>query len=699
MAKVGSARFSNLSQYELWLDVIEESKSVWNNTSVVSVMMKITKHSGSGYWNNDSFSTTITVNGSKRTITVNGYDFQGGTPMTRDVWSKREKFTVTHNSDGGKSVSISASASIPNNGYTRLGNASVSGSFGLTKFNRAASINSAPSSFVVNDGFSVSFSSQSGGLSYELLLQNSSGGKTYQTFTGLPNGGTYKVNPSSGAINNIYNDMTSSSGISLRIQIVTKSGSSVIARTNRNITAIPKSISVWGGGGSLTLGNTRNVGLNKHHTGSKLRVGYCRRNNGEWFNGYPITSSDSTVSLPTSGAAFKREVLSVSPGSTTQSIAIWFDWRNANNVRLGYVEQAITIVIPAVSVSISGTSFLKSLDIKTSVSGVSSSHSNTEYSLNGGSWKSASGANFSITGLNSGTGYTVRVRVQQSGSSVWYYSTTNTYRTINKFTLSVPAGPLMVDSSISVTKGLGSGLSSKYWVTNEAGTTIYGPVTDNNNTVSHRFGYKELGMPGTNNSNYNKKITFHLEGTDGKGSKEYVTVVREYNGYKLPTATVDPKQTTSEGYLTARVVDASGSPTMSKLFTLKRKIDSKIIVPKTGMEDSMYTHFFNESDFDDLFDKNDYLDFEAIIEVSHGSVPFAYVTHTVRVLPNAELLVYNKGKWVKPTVFRLRGNTVPYPGINLSPGLDTVPANRNFVYKDAVESVSVFSNNKWTKGS
>ena len=92
------------SQYRIRMVVTESDVNINNNTSKVNVTAYIDKLSGSGYFSNDGKPWNIKIDGSTVASGNKTYDFRNYTTLTLGSGSK----TITHNSDGSKSVAISA---------------------------------------------------------------------------------------------------------------------------------------------------------------------------------------------------------------------------------------------------------------------------------------------------------------------------------------------------------------------------------------------------------------------------------------------------------------------------------------------------------------------------------------------------------------------------------------------------------------
>ena len=134
MATLPVTKFSRVTQYQLRVVVIEETTSVMNNTSVVRADVYIDKLSGTGYYAKDPATAAyVEIDGTRTNFHIPEYSFSNY--KTLHVGTARK--TVPHTANGSKSISIKSYVSFRND-FLTLGNATVSGSFGLTKFNRVA---------------------------------------------------------------------------------------------------------------------------------------------------------------------------------------------------------------------------------------------------------------------------------------------------------------------------------------------------------------------------------------------------------------------------------------------------------------------------------------------------------------------------------------------------------------------------------
>ena len=141
----------SLGHHKFTLTVSESSTSTENNTSTVKYSFQLSPVQTSWAWSSwgSSISYTLTINGTKYTGTIPAYD--GYATVTLKSGSQ----TVTHNSDGSKSISYSFSVVDGAGQRYTPGNASASGTLALTTIPRATTPTLSSSSITVNGSNSV----------------------------------------------------------------------------------------------------------------------------------------------------------------------------------------------------------------------------------------------------------------------------------------------------------------------------------------------------------------------------------------------------------------------------------------------------------------------------------------------------------------------------------------------------------------
>jgi len=124
-------------QYRLTMDVNLVSQNVANNTSTVSILLRMRKLTGSGYWNLNQTKWSANVNGQGYSGSF-AYDFRNYSELTILHTTQ----VIPHNSDGTKTIGFSAThnAAIGSSITT----ASGSGSLTLPTIPRQANLTSAP---------------------------------------------------------------------------------------------------------------------------------------------------------------------------------------------------------------------------------------------------------------------------------------------------------------------------------------------------------------------------------------------------------------------------------------------------------------------------------------------------------------------------------------------------------------------------
>lgn len=130
------ATFTSTSgSYTTTLTVTQTSQSTQNNQSTLTYSLTLTKNSGTGLWNNNSCPWSITIDGSTVASGSFTYDFRSYSSLTLKGSTTT---TVTHNSDGTKTVACSASVNMDNEPYVYV--MKPSGDLTLTTIPRASDV-------------------------------------------------------------------------------------------------------------------------------------------------------------------------------------------------------------------------------------------------------------------------------------------------------------------------------------------------------------------------------------------------------------------------------------------------------------------------------------------------------------------------------------------------------------------------------
>lgn len=217
------------SQYRIRMVVTESDVNINNNTSKVNVTAYIDKLKGTGYFSNDGKPWNIKIDGSTVASGNKTYNFRNYTTLTLGSGSK----TITHNSDGSKSVAVSAYF----NSSPYLGSATVSATFILTTIARASSISSITGGSELNQSVTVNISRKSNSFTHK--VEYSYAGSSY--ITASTNAGTScSFTPSISLASYVPN---STSG-TLTVRVTTYNGSTQIgsAVTATKTLSVPSSV-------------------------------------------------------------------------------------------------------------------------------------------------------------------------------------------------------------------------------------------------------------------------------------------------------------------------------------------------------------------------------------------------------------------------------------------------------------------------
>jgi microcystin-dependent protein len=147
------------SQYTLRLRVTLASQSVSGNSSVVNWSLVAIKNSGSGYYTFSAKGYGWNINGNSGSG-AKTYDFRDYSALTLASGS----YTIPHNSDGTKSISVSGFFN-PDNG-SGFGNGSASGTFTLPTIPRASQPTLSASRFDAGTAVTINMNRASSGFTH-----------------------------------------------------------------------------------------------------------------------------------------------------------------------------------------------------------------------------------------------------------------------------------------------------------------------------------------------------------------------------------------------------------------------------------------------------------------------------------------------------------------------------------------------------
>lgn len=225
--------FSNNSQYRLNLIVTPGTQSIPNNTTVVSYRIEVEKLSGSGYWASGSFPWSVNIDGNTRSGSISSYDFRSYTKLTLSSGS----FTISHNSNGTKSISVKASFT----GSSSLGTATASGSENIKTIPRASTVLTF-NNFTIGNNIPWSVDRKHAAFTHTVRLVVS--GTTIATATSQGASGTLGINAS--AKTAILNKLSSTSkNVAATLQVDTFNGSTKIGTTqSKTATGIARDVDI-----------------------------------------------------------------------------------------------------------------------------------------------------------------------------------------------------------------------------------------------------------------------------------------------------------------------------------------------------------------------------------------------------------------------------------------------------------------------
>lgn len=280
-----TSNLSSNSNYDVTLNVDQSSQNVGANTSNISWSLVVRKKSGSGYWASDSNASTFSVKIDGTTVSSGqkSYNFTNSTPQSITVASGTR--TISHGSDGSKSIACSASWKDNKNG---LGTGSPSGTLTLTTIPRATQPTLSSTTVALGSSITINLPRASSSFTHRIYynffsatgltggIGNSTNASTSTTFT-----------PPAGLASS-YMKNTTSNGCTIYVE--TRNGSTVIGT---------KSISV-----SITVPNnsTYNPTLTTP-TFSEQNSTISSGVSGIWVQGHSKIRVASTASLKYSATA------------------------------------------------------------------------------------------------------------------------------------------------------------------------------------------------------------------------------------------------------------------------------------------------------------------------------------------------------------------------------------------------------------
>ncbi|MDE6952733.1 MAG: DUF859 domain-containing protein [Erysipelotrichales bacterium] len=337
MASSGTIK-SSIYKSHLWLtfDWSQSSQNITNNTTTISWSLKL-------HWD-----ARLNFSASKKySVTVNGTTYSGSytggtgntTTGTKTLCSKTT--TISHNSDGSKSFSVSANfdIQITYSGST-LSTMTLSGSQTLNTIPRASSISSLTSSITINgtNSLTVNINRKSTAFTHTVTFKL---GSYSQSFTSVATSQTYTLPIT------WLNALTSSSSLSGTCTVTTYSGSTQIGSSvSSSFTAYRPSastISLASSSIDCNGSNQLKLSISRVHSSFTHTVKYIFGNYTQTFENI-TTSSNYTV--PTS---WLNTIPNATSGVGKVTVSTYYGSLFLGSHVLNFTLKVPTSIIPRIS--------------------------------------------------------------------------------------------------------------------------------------------------------------------------------------------------------------------------------------------------------------------------------------------------------------------------------------------------------------
>ena len=178
----GSCAGASAQKYDIWLNVKQNSQSIENNKTNVTVKLLLKRNDGyaaSAYnLNADSNTVTLKVGGTVRVSESLAIDTRNGVTVTLAQW----KGDVEHNTDGALSLAVSGSFTMSG---TSLSGGSTSGSFECTAIPRSSVLSLSVSSVNPEGTIGADITSASGSFSHKVKWAFGSQAVTHSLSAGV----------------------------------------------------------------------------------------------------------------------------------------------------------------------------------------------------------------------------------------------------------------------------------------------------------------------------------------------------------------------------------------------------------------------------------------------------------------------------------------------------------------------------------
>ena len=215
-----SGKIAPSNAYTLTMNVTESNINTTNNTSVVKVVGTITKSGSYGAQNSNGSSNTVVIDGTSYSYNV---PFNLYANNSVQIFSQTK--TVTHNSDGSKTINVSWTFN-GNIGGSYNPNGTVSGSVKLTTIARKSSPSVSPTSVTLpstSGSTAVTINTNRKSSSFTHTIKLTLGGETISTRTGV---GAFTTYSYSELTNLVMPRTTTVSSTTISVSCETFNGSS-----------------------------------------------------------------------------------------------------------------------------------------------------------------------------------------------------------------------------------------------------------------------------------------------------------------------------------------------------------------------------------------------------------------------------------------------------------------------------------------
>lgn len=178
----GSCSGSSGNKYDIWLNVKQNSQSIEDNKSNVTVKLYLKRNDGysaSAYNLTEGSNSVVLKVGGKEKVNKNlTIDTRNNAKVTLASWTG----DVAHNSDGSLSLSVNGSFSM---GGTSLSGGSASGSFNCTDIPRASTLTLSKSSLNPLDSVGATLSAASSSFSHKIKWSLGDSSVTHSLSAGI----------------------------------------------------------------------------------------------------------------------------------------------------------------------------------------------------------------------------------------------------------------------------------------------------------------------------------------------------------------------------------------------------------------------------------------------------------------------------------------------------------------------------------